>query len=180
VIPAGPSRDDLDTWVRESAPRAVAFAHSLLRDRHLAEDVVQDCYCSLLAKAGIYDLPRDGMKLLFKAISNACINVKMRRRGFLRLVWAGREDVLSDPPDLKSQSPELALEHADLSVAVANGLANLPPIQRASLELKSLGHSLQEIADILNISSSNAGVLIHRARRAMEKELTPYLKGESV
>ena len=61
-------------------PRALAFATSLLRDRALAEDVVHDCYVRLLQKADTYDLPRDGTKLLFKAITNACIDRNYRDR----------------------------------------------------------------------------------------------------
>ena len=34
--------------------------------------------------------------------------------------------------------------------------------QRGALELKSLGYSLEEIAEALGTSSSNAGALIHR------------------
>src|SRR5262245_9280357 len=76
--PASPG--DLDALILATAPRAVAYAASLLRDAVLAEDVVQDCYCRLLQKAGEYDLPRDGAKLLFRAVTNACINHTTRRR----------------------------------------------------------------------------------------------------
>ena len=54
-------------------------------------------------------------------------------------------------------------------------LAKLPPMQRAALELKSLGHSQQEVAEVLGVSTTNAGVLVHRARQAMARELSDYL-----
>ena len=54
-----PAVADLDAWVLSTAPDAVAYAVSLLRDRAAAEDVVQDCYCRLLQKADVYDLPRE-------------------------------------------------------------------------------------------------------------------------
>ena len=50
------------------------LTHSLIRDHAAAEDVAHDCYCRLLRRADIYDLPRDGTKLLYRAITNACIN----------------------------------------------------------------------------------------------------------
>jgi len=65
------TQNDLDAWVLATAPRAVAYAASLLRDRARAEDIVQDCYCRLLQKETQYDLPNSGMKLLFKAITRA-------------------------------------------------------------------------------------------------------------
>jgi RNA polymerase sigma-70 factor (ECF subfamily) len=44
--------------------------------------------------------------------------------------------------------------------------------------MKSIGHSLQEIAETLGTSASNAGVLIHRARQAMALHLAPHLEGQ--
>jgi DNA-directed RNA polymerase specialized sigma24 family protein len=52
----------------------------------------------------------------------------------------------------------------------------LPITQRAALELKSLGQSLEEIGAALRVSANNAGVLVHRARQAMARRLEPYLK----
>jgi RNA polymerase sigma-70 factor (ECF subfamily) len=169
----------LDAWVLATAADAVAYAASLLRDRAAAEDVVQDCYCRLLARADVYDLPRDGRKLLFAAVTNACINLQARARGLRSLDVggeAGLHDLLADPA---AAPPEQALLQAELEAAVADALATLPPLQRAALELKSLGQSLREIADALGTTAGNAGVLVHRARQAMAQRLAPYLKGEA-
>ena len=62
---------------------------------------------------------------------------------------------------------------------VARGLARLPVTQRAALELRSLGSSLEEIGEALGVTANHAGVLIHRARQAMANYLTPYV-GEQV
>lgn len=177
----GPS-DALDQWVLETAPRAVAYARSLLRDETDAEDVVQDCYCRLLAKATVYDLPRDGLKLLFTAITNAVINLRTRRKPVFRLVRDSGDGTewADDPADDTAPPPEQLAMHAELSEAVAAGLVRLPQQQRAAVELKSLGYSQQEIADILQVSTTNAGVLIHRGRQALAKYLAPFRNGEDV
>jgi RNA polymerase sigma-70 factor (ECF subfamily) len=180
VTPERTRREDLDAWVRAAAPRAVAYARSLLRDTHTAEDVVQDCFGRLLAKADVYDLPGDGTKLLFKAVTNACINARTRRRKIFRLLWGHDEHRVDDPPDERTEPPDGAMVHAELSAAVASGLALLPVPQRAALELKSLGHSQQEIAEALGVSPTNAGVLVHRARKALTESLAPFLDSESV
>jgi RNA polymerase sigma-70 factor (ECF subfamily) len=164
-------RDELDGWVLETAPRAMAYALSLLRDRHQAEDVVQDCYCRLLAKRDVYDLPRDGLKLLIKSITNASINHQTRRR----LVATLDQPVPDDEP-----SPDQNLMQRELEQAVAAGLERLPVTHRAALEMKSLGHSQQEIAEALGITVSHAGVLVHRARQSLAKFLAPLLGSEAV
>ena len=178
----GAAPTDLDAWVLETAPRAVAYARSLLRDPDDADDVVQDCYCRLLARADVYDLPRDGLKLLLRAVTNACINLRTRRKPFFRLVHrnADGDEPADDPPDPVAAGPADRLVHKELAEAVAVGLQTLPPQQRAALELKSLGHSQQEIAEILDVSPTNAGVLVHRARQALAKYLTPFLGGETI
>jgi RNA polymerase sigma-70 factor (ECF subfamily) len=171
------SPDELDAWVLATAPRAVAYARSLLGNPDEAEDVVQDCYCRLLAKADAYDLPRDGLKLLLKAVTNACINLRTRRRPLFRL---GRDDGADDPPDGRADLPDQVALGRELADAVADGLRKLPPQQRAAVELKSLGHTQQEIADALGVTPTNAGVLVHRARQALAKHLAPFLGGETV
>jgi RNA polymerase sigma factor (sigma-70 family) len=174
---------DLDAWVLATAPRAVAYALSLLRDRDQAEDIVQDCYCRLLQKAHVYDLPRDGLRLLLKSVSNACINLRTRRKPMLRLgAVSTNGEALgpAEPADKSAAPPEQSLAHRELAEAIAAGLEQLPPQQRAALELKSLGHTQQEIAEILGVSGSNAGVLVHRARTALAGYLAPYLGPEAV
>jgi RNA polymerase sigma-70 factor (ECF subfamily) len=171
----------LDDWVLATAPRAVAYAWSLLHDRHRAEDVVQDCYCRLIARADDYDLGRDGWKLLLRSISNACINAT-RRPAFVSLFFPGRgrsgRDV-AEIADRSADSPESRTMSEELAGAIAEGLARLPVRQRAALELKSQGHTLNEIAEILETSQTHAGVLVHRARRTMEAFLRPFLGGPS-
>ncbi len=169
--------DDLDAWVLATAPRAVAYAASLLRDRSLAEDVVQDCYCRLLQKAEVYDLPRDGDKLLFRAITNACINQNTRAHPVLSLDgFRDRRDGAGwEVADQHTQEPGQVMMGKELEQAIAEGLARLPVLHRAALELKSLGHSQQEIAELLSVTPSHAGVLIHRARKALAVYLAPFV-----
>jgi RNA polymerase sigma-70 factor (ECF subfamily) len=161
-------------------PKAIALAMTLLRDRTAAEDVVHDCYCRLLAKREVYDLPRDGLKILRQAVAHACINHNSRARLLLRLRLPddGEHDdgPNADLPDGKAIEPLTVLMTRELQAAIDAGLSRLPPAQRAALELKSLGHSLQEIADALGVSPANAAVLVHRARKSLGERLAPHLR----
>ena len=172
--PAG--RSAQEAWALATLPRALAFASSLLRDRGEAEDVVHDCYVRLLGKAGTYDLPRDGTRILYKAITNACIDRNYRDRTVLsleiELIRGGGgvpSPVADDPHDLAALR--------ELEAAVSTGLARLSVAQRGALELKSLGYSLAEIGEALGVSPNNAGVLVHRARQALAGQLAPFLGG---
>src|SRR5256885_17016760 len=78
-------RTRLEQWAREVLPRALAYARSLLRDPVRAEDVVQECLLRLLRHASTYNLPRDGVKILFRAVSRLCITESTRRRYLVSL-----------------------------------------------------------------------------------------------
>lgn len=172
---ANPQRE-LDSWVQATLPHAVVYARSLLRDKLAAEDVVHDCFCRLLRKADLYDLPNDGTKLLYRSITNACINRTQREKPVLSLAGSdSTNDLNGQLADGKAADPQEMAKASELGQAIERGLAKLSVTQRAAIELKSLGHSLQDIADTLGLTVSNVGVLIHRARQTMSVDLAPYL-----
>ena len=167
-----------EAWVLATLPRALAYATSLLRDRALAEDVAHDCYVRLLARADSYDLPRDGTKLLYTAITNACIDKNYRDRRMLSLEideLASSEGTTS-LADKRACDPHELAAHHELEEALAGELNNLTVAQRGAVELKSLGYSLEEIAEALGTSLSNAGVLVHRARKILAERLAKFLE----
>jgi RNA polymerase sigma-70 factor (ECF subfamily) len=159
----------LECWIESVLPHAIAFAYSLLRDRVLAEDIVQDCICRLLRHAQTYDLPRDGRKLLFRAITNASINHKTRTKEIVSLDDFGRFGG-DGPWELEDQRtsapPDLAMRK-ELHSAVGEGLAGLPLRERTALELASLGYKPMEIAEMLEVSPQNLRVILCRARKTL-------------
>lgn len=161
VMLSAEQRQLLEAWACEVTPRALAYARSLLRDAVRAEDVVQECLLRLLRHASTYNLPRDGVKILFRAVSRLCITESTRRR---HLVSLSTGIALADRA---LRPPDEILAGLELEQAVAEGLAGLPQLQRAALELRALGQSKDEIAEVLEITPSYAGVLVHRARHSL-------------
>lgn len=164
-------RDRLQAWVLAVAPRAAAFARSLVNDPNRADDLVQECLYRLLRRADKYDLERDGVKLLFQAISNLCINQATRRKAVLSLDSTAEDDRPIPVPDAAGLRPDQILEHREAEEWVRAALQTLPPMQRAAVELRSLGMSKEQIAEVLQVSASNAGVLVHRGRHALAAAL---------
>jgi RNA polymerase sigma-70 factor (ECF subfamily) len=171
-------RERFEAWVKSVGPRAVAFARSLVRDQSRADDVVQECLFRILRNAEKYDIEKDGVKLLFKAISNLCINQATREKHILSLQIGGENgrQLPSDPAALR---PEQILQHRELEAAVRDGLQGLPPLQRAAVELRALGMSKEEIGEALGVTATNAGVLVHRGRQALAVTLEPFLATET-
>lgn len=169
-------RRDVDDWVQATLPRALAYARSLLRDVGSAEDAVHDCYSRLLAKADVYDLPRDGLKILLRSITNACIDRQSRQRMLMSLDAEG-EPVADGIVDRRTADPSQEAIARELAVQIEEALGHLPTGQRAALHLSSIGYSLPEVAEMLGATHANARVLVHRARKMLEQLLGPFLTG---
>jgi RNA polymerase sigma factor (sigma-70 family) len=170
--------EEIDAWVTSSVQRALAFAVTLVRSRADAEDIVQDCYERLLAKSKDYDLPRDGNRLLFRAIVNGCINWTQRRPPTVSLESAAESDQAGNrgrPGESSARPEQQAMAH-ELAEAVAKAVAELPVTQRAAVELSSMGHTPTEIAEMLEVTHANARVLLHRGRQSLALRLKPFLE----
>lgn len=159
--------EELTAWVEATASRAVSYATSLVGNRSIAEELVQDCYLRLLQKADRYDLRSDGTKLLFKSVTNACINWTQRRPPEVNLETASLAGV--------DQPVESAM-CSELSEAIDRALAELPVQQRAIVELSAWGHSSRELAEIMRVTPGHARVLLHRARETLAEKLKPFLE----
>lgn len=178
MVPSRPVDQDLNTWVSESAQQALGYAWTLVRRQEVAEDLVQDCYRRLLARSQHYNLPRDGTKLLYRSITNACINWTQRHHSETSLeqiqqASAGKSQKLLDRT---ASEPIQIVMQRELEQTVEMAMNELSVEQRAAIELRSLGHSLVDVADMLNLSHGNARVILHRARTILAEKLRPYLE----
>jgi RNA polymerase sigma factor (sigma-70 family) len=164
----------LDDWVRATLPRALGYARALLHNPVDADDVVQDCYARLIERADRYDLPRDGLKLLLRSVTNACIDRRCRERVLLSLDGAP-EAATGGVVDRASPDPPQQAIARELAERIEAALAKLPVGQRAAIHLTCLGYSLQEVAEMIGTSPGNARVLVHRARKNLAADLGPFL-----
>src|SRR5690606_11276921 len=118
-------------------------------------------------KSDTYDLPLDGTKLLYRSITHACINWQQRRPPVVNIGTQVEHSSAVAP----HAGPEQLAMYGELEAAVGKALSTLPLPQRAAVELRSLGHSLAEVAEILDLSPGNARVVLHRARQALAVRL---------
>jgi RNA polymerase sigma-70 factor (ECF subfamily) len=116
------------------------------------------------------------VKLLYRSITNACINLSQRRRPTVSVDAVSETDVVARPGET---GPETRLLAGELHEMVAQALSELPVNQRAVMELSSLGYSAAEIAEMIDLTAANTRQLLHRAREAMKMRLQPYLEGKS-
>lgn len=165
----------MDGWIEKELPAAVRYAASLIGDRTAAEDIVQEAIYRLLRRAGSYDLDRDGRKLLYRAVTNGCINLTVRRREVLSLNnSSGQQETAPQVVDPRAASPADVVMATELNDAIHRGLQSLSMRDRCVLELASLGHEPRGIADIIGMKPAGIRVILHRARKTMAAFLNAH------
>lgn len=171
------NREALETWITKWSGRAVAYATTMIRDPIMAEDIAQDVFYRLLRNSDRYDLENEGEPILFRSLTNACLNFLERRKKFFSIDQEGRDDSgpMRDRIEGRERTPLEKLEARETEFQVKEALDELPEAQRAALFLSSQGFEIKAIADALDVSKSNAGVLVHRGRAALTEKLARVL-----
>ena len=148
---------DFDALYREARDDVFAYAATLLRDRAAAEDVTAQAFERAYRRRSRFDARRGSPRAwLFGIVRNAALDElrKPQARGHRR---DARAAARSRAPTRRPSSPR----ERD---AVRAALQRLPPRDREVIALKYHAElSNAELADVLGVSPTNAGTLLHRA-----------------
>jgi RNA polymerase sigma-70 factor, ECF subfamily len=145
--------DAFEALFREHYASLATFALRYLRDRSIAEELVQDLFADLWARRATRT-PRAGSEraYLFTAVRNRALN--LRKRQALERDWE-RDEAAGDVRELHprpAQSDHL-LETAELQQQVNTALESLPERCRLVMHLRWREQlSYAEIAEVMGIS----------------------------
>jgi RNA polymerase sigma factor (sigma-70 family) len=146
---------DFDALYRESRDDVFAYCATLLRDRAAAEDATALAF-ERAYRSKRYDAHRGSPRAwLFGIARNAALDELRRRK---------RAAEAEIPAPAQPPGPDEAAELAAERDAVRRALSKLPAKDREVIALKfhaDLSHA--EIAEVLGVTPSNAGTLLHRA-----------------
>ena len=139
-----------------------------------AEDVLQTVFLRLVKSREDYDLSQNPEAYLSRAAINASLDLLRSRT---RSKSVGLEDVEADILVSRAKNPEI--EHADreLQALVREAVSRLGKTAGEMFVLRYYeGFDNKEIAGILNTSPLVVGVVLHRARTRLRKEIGHYLE----
>ena len=165
---------ELENLFRAHHDRVFRTAHRITGSAADAEDVLQTVFLRLARGREDYDYAGHPEAYLSRAAINASLDL-LRSRNRSRSV--GLEDV--DTAALKSNERNPETQHADreLQILIRRAVARLGETAGEMFVLRYYeGYDNQEIAKLLETSQMVVGVVLHRARTKLRKEIGHYLE----
>ena len=183
------------TLIARHAGALLRLATSFVKDRHLAEEVVQDTWVSALEHLDGFEGRAALRTWLFHIVANKA-RTRLVREGrstpFSALASPdegdepavspdrfGQGGMWKEPPGAWSEeNPERLAQDVETRAAIERAIADLPESQRAVITLRDVeGLETEEICNLLGVTVSNQRVLLHRARARVRQALETYMAG---
>ena len=161
------AQNDLDAMaelMQRHGQSALNLAYRFTGDRVESEDIVQEAFLRLLARARHYRPSASFRTFLFGIIHNLCIDFYRRKRPVLAESLPGLEDA--------DEGPLASIELAERRSLVRGAIDALPPRQRTAVVLKHYeGLTYADIAQVIECSISAVDALLARARHTLKERL---------
>jgi RNA polymerase sigma-70 factor (ECF subfamily) len=195
-------REDAFAWlVHRHHDALLRYARVFVRDRAVAEEVVQETWLGVIRGIGAFEGRSTVRTWLFHILAN-----RARTRGeresrsvpFSALVareieddapavdpgrflpadaprWAGHWALAPQPWN----APEARMLAAETRAVIDAAIAALPPVQREVITLRDVvGMDAEEVCRLISLTDGNQRVLLHRARSRVRAALDAHLTGD--
>ncbi|MDR0782063.1 MAG: RNA polymerase sigma factor [Pseudomonadales bacterium] len=171
--------------------RLVTFAATLVATA-LAEEAVQDAWLAVWRTLPGFAERATLKTWLYTIVRNSCLHCLRRDKrlrtvaidaelhhdgidGWFAAAFAADGAWSQAPPIWHLHSPEALLEEQQLQNCLAQHIDGLPALQRSVFQLRDIEQlPMAEICNILELSASNARVLLHRARLRLQRVIDHY------
>ena len=176
---------DSEELVRNNIGWMLALAERLLRDRGLAEDVVQEAFMRAFGGLAGFEGRSSLESWLHRITVNTALS-KLRQLKRLAEQPIDEHQPEFDSYDCRVELPwshlasiDEIMESEDIKRRVHEIVGRLPDSYRLVLQLRDIEeYNTSDVAGLLGISESNVKVRLHRARAAFKKLLEPILRSE--
>jgi len=175
-----PAPNEFRRQIEAQRPYLVRYASLQLRDADAVEDVVQDTLVAALAGetkfAGRSNLRTWLTGILKHKIIDAIRRISTERKRFadeasdadeFDALFEANGHWVEHPPAW--EHPDASLEQKQFFAALEECLAKLPAkISQAFMMREHLGSETEEICNKLGVTPTNCGVMLYRARMALQ------------
>ncbi len=166
---------ELEALFREHYDRVFRAAYRLTGSASDAEDVLQTVFLRLVRRASLPEFSPHAAAYLTRAAINASLDI-IRARGAAPSVGldeVGPAELMASP----QQSPEALHQDRELRRLVQQALGKVSQNAAEMFALRYFeGYDNHEIARLMGTSHLVVGVLLHRTRTRLRKEIGEYLE----
>jgi RNA polymerase sigma factor (sigma-70 family) len=160
--------------------RLLNFVHGVVRDQHLAQDLVQEVFEKVLYKHDLYQPGTNFRAWLFEIARNLALSALRQQKHLPRPVSALVHHADTEPQDLLANVADShedhALEETELMDAFRAAVADLPAHYRTVFELcVQEGLPYQEAGRQLGLPTGTVAIRIMRARKRLFGALQKHL-----
>jgi RNA polymerase sigma-70 factor (ECF subfamily) len=186
--------------VEEHGGAMLRIARLYVRDRAVAEEVIQEAWLGLLRGLDRFEGRSSLRTWLFRIVTNLAKTRGVRESRSVAFSALAGEEVEDTGPSVPPERfrgpedrwsghwasppeewgrPEHALLSAETRAVIDRAIAALPDVQRQVITLRDVeGWGSEEVCNALELSETNQRVLLHRARTKVRHALDDYLAGE--
>ena len=159
----------------EFAPGLLAYAHSQVRSRPVAEELVQELFLNLWRYRAGWVLTRSLSAYLFGALRNRITSYRRTLAGRDELARSGDYAEARIAGLASSARADDLLREAQLQDAIDRAVASLPPRCRETFILVRQQHlSYAEAAEVMGVTVKAVEMNIVRAFAALRRELAAW------
>lgn len=157
------------TLVLDNSAAMFRLAFRLTCNAHAAEDVVQEAFIKAFQKLDGFNLDASFSTWMHRITVNTAMDYLRRERTRDKY----ESEAAERQPDRHVERPD---RETDISRETLAAMSSLTDLERAALTLRHFeGHSIAEIAEMLDLTSNACKQAIFRAVRKMRVALKPLV-----
>ena len=169
--------DEVTDLVKRYEEQLLRYVTRLLQDAHLAQDVVQEAFVRYMRFRSRSGKSIDNVKAwLYRVSHNLAldhIRKDQRHVGF-------REELYHKNYSKNESGPFKKVARRDAEATAWSLLSDLPEREQRIVTLKVIdGKSYKEIAEIMEITTSNVGFILHTTMKKLGREMKNLLAMEN-
>ncbi|MEN8662273.1 MAG: RNA polymerase sigma factor [Lentimonas sp.] len=152
----------------------LGFAHQMVKDEQIAQDIVQDVFLRLQAHFSSVGQPK---AWLYTATRRLAIDHLRRARKVVPFASIGGDDTSEDRRDPEpvdpERTPDETTDYNERTGLMRVCIERLEPRAQALVRMKFIENlSYKQISQRMGMTVSNVGYTLHHALKSLEGELT--------
>lgn len=173
AVPDAPP-EELEVLFREHYDQIYRTAYRVTGSPVDAEDVLQTVFLRLARRDEKLDLQPNPTGYLLRAAINASLDIM---RGRARSKSVALDDIASEQLESSFVSPETEHQDREMRELIQSAISRLGAKSAEMFVLRYYeGYGNREIAEMMGTSQMVVGVMLHRSRIRLRKEIGEYLE----